>query len=103
LQRLEIKKITNEREIKYWKNTDDIKKIIDASSGCWKTINILEFYIGTRISEALNSDFNFIDFGNHTIKIQSDGTFRTKNRKFRIIKIPQYLEKHLLELKKERS
>jgi integrase len=90
LQKLEIKKITNEREIKYWKNTDDIKKIIDASSGCWKTINILGFYIGTRISEALNADFNFVDFDNHTIKIQSSGTFRTKSRKFRIIKMPQY-------------
>jgi integrase/recombinase XerD len=103
LQKLEIKKITNEREIKYWKNTDDIKKIIDASSGCWKTINILGFYIGTRISEALNSEFSFVDFDNHTIKIQSSGTFRTKSRKFRIIKMPQYLEKHLLELKKERN
>jgi hypothetical protein len=37
LQKLEIKKITNEKEIKYWKNADDIKKIIDASRGCWKT------------------------------------------------------------------
>ena len=103
LQKLEIKKVINEREIKYWKNTEDIKKIIDVSMGCWKTINILGFYIGTRISEALNCDFSFVNFDNHTIKIQSSGTFRTKSRKFRIIKMPQYLEKYLLELKKERN
>jgi integrase len=103
LQKLEIKKVINEKEIKYWKNTEDIKKIIDASMGCWKTINILGFYIVTRISEPLNCDFSFVDFDNHTIKIQSSGTFRTKSRKFRIIKLPQYLEKYLLELKKERN
>jgi integrase len=61
------------------------------------------FSIGSRISEALNADFNFVDFDNHTIKIQSSGTFRTKSRKFRIIKMPQYLEKYLLEIKKDRD
>jgi integrase len=103
LQRLKIKAVRNEKEIKYWKNQKDIESVINASTGVWKTINILGFMIGTRISEALNSDWQFVDFENHTIKIQSTETFRTKSRRFRILKMPPYLEEYLKDLKEKQK
>ena len=70
MQRLKIQNVDNEKEILYWKNPKDIETIINNSTEVWKTINILGFGIGTRIPESLNSDYKFIDFENHTIKIQ---------------------------------
>lgn len=103
LQKLKMPKVTYEKEVKYWDKPSDIKKIIDNTSGVWKTINLIGFCIGTRISETLNLHWNDINFDENSIRIQSSGNFRTKSRKFRYIKMPAVLMEHLTNLKKFRS
>ncbi|MCA6073048.1 MAG: site-specific integrase [Endomicrobium sp.] len=103
LQKLKIKNVLKEREIKYWQKVEDIKKVIDLTTGVWRTINYIGFFIGARISEILNIKWSDIDFINSKIRIQSSGTFRTKSRKFRIIIMPEKLKEYLSALKKERA
>ena len=101
LQRLKIPKVTHEKEIQYWKTPEDIKKVVDRSTGIWKTINMVGFCIGARISEILSLSRGSFDFKTGTYKIQSHGNFRTKSRKFRIGKIPPPLMEYLPKLFKE--
>jgi integrase len=103
LQKLKISKGHNEKEIKYWKTAEEISKIIEKTSGIWRTINYIGFFIGARISEILNIKWADVDFISNKIRIQSSGTFRTKSRRFRIVPMPKMLEKYLLTLKKEQS
>lgn len=101
LQKLKIPKVTNEKEIQFWRTPQEIKKVIDKSIGAWKTINMLGFCIGTRLAEALSLTRDSFDFNANVYKIQSCGTFRTKSRKFRVGKIPPVLKEYLVTLKKQ--
>jgi integrase len=109
LKNFKIPKVKKEKEVKYWKNPEDIKYVIDNTTGIWKTITVIGFYIGARLSEILNIVWEFVDFEKDTIKIESlvsaenDSSFRTKSRKFRIIKMPPILKSYLLQLKAEQQ
>jgi integrase len=103
LQKLKLKKVHHEKEIKYWKTTEEINKVLEKTSGVWRTINYIGFFIGARISEILHIKWSDVDFVNNKIRVQSSGSFRTKSRKFRIIIMPEKLKEYLLNLKKEQS
>lgn len=103
VQKLKLPKITREKEVQYWKTPEEIRKVIDQSVGTWKTINMIGFCIGARISEILSLTNESFDFKNDTYKIQSSGTFRTKSRKFRIGKIPPPLKDYLIKQIKENA
>ncbi|MDR2426457.1 MAG: site-specific integrase [Endomicrobium sp.] len=103
LQKLKIPKVTQEKEILYWRTPSETQKVIDESAGVWKDINITGFCIGTRISECLNMRWSFIDFENNSYKIESVGNFRTKSRKFRVGKLPPPYKDHLLKLKAKQA
>jgi integrase len=60
---------------------------------------MLDFFIGARIAEILSLKWSNIDFNENKIKIESEGTFRTKSRKFRVLAIPERLRNYLLKLK----
>ncbi|MDR1245076.1 MAG: tyrosine-type recombinase/integrase, partial [Endomicrobium sp.] len=99
LIKLKIKSARNEKEIKYWKNEKEINFILENSKNFWKTINYIGFFIGARISEILSLKWANIDFDENKIKIESEGTFRTKSRKFRVLAMPTRLKDYLLNLK----
>lgn len=101
LQKLKIKKVHKEKEIKYWQTADDINKVIEETTGTWRTINYIGFFIGARISEILNIKWSDVDFINSKLRIQSSGDYRTKSRKFRVVVMPNALKAYLLTLKKE--
>ncbi|MCL1973129.1 MAG: site-specific integrase [Endomicrobia bacterium] len=103
LKNLRIPKVTNEKEVKYWKTPEDIQKVIDNSIGTWKTINMVGFCIGARLSEILSLTWGSFDFNTDIYKIQSTGDFRTKSRKPRLGKIPAVLKEYLLALRKENA
>jgi integrase len=92
LQKLKINKGHNEKEIKYWKTAEGINTVLEKTNGVWRTINCIGFFIGARISEILNIKWDYVDFVNNKIRIQSSGSFRTKSRKFRIIIMPEKLK-----------
>lgn len=103
LLKLKIPKVTNEKEIKYWKTAEETQDVVNKSEGIWKDINITGFCIGTRISECLNMRWSFIDFENNSYKIESVGNFRTKSRRFRTGKLPLPYREHLLKLKAKQA
>ncbi|MDR1244767.1 MAG: site-specific integrase, partial [Endomicrobium sp.] len=103
LQKFKINKSRNEKEIKYWKTPEEINNVLKKTSGVWRTINYVGFFIGARLSEILNIKWSDVDFESNKIRIQSSDQFRTKSRKFRIIPMPENLKKYLLNLKKEQS
>jgi hypothetical protein len=45
LQKLKISKVCNEKEIKYWKTSEEISKIIENTNGVWRTINYIRFLL----------------------------------------------------------
>jgi integrase len=68
-----------EKEIQYWKTPEEIQRAIDKSFGSWKTINMLGFCIGARLSEILILTRQSFDFNADTYKIQSaQGHFASK-------------------------
>ncbi|MDR1245072.1 MAG: tyrosine-type recombinase/integrase, partial [Endomicrobium sp.] len=99
LIKLKIKSAKNEKEIKYWKNEKEINFVLENSKDFWKTINYVGFFIGARISEILSLKWSNIDFNENKIKIESEDAFRTKNRKFRVLAMPERLKDYLLNLK----
>ncbi|MDR1434750.1 tyrosine-type recombinase/integrase [Candidatus Endomicrobiellum devescovinae] len=103
LQKLKINKVNREKEIKYWHTKEEINKVIEKTSGVWRTVNYIGFFIGARLSEILNIKWTDVNFENNKIRIQSSGTFHTKSRKFRIIPMPENLKEYLSNLKKEQS
>jgi integrase len=103
LLKLKTPKVTNEKEIQYWRTPEEVKDVVNKSAGIWKDINLTGFCIGTRISECLNMRWSFIDFENNSYKIESVGSFRTKSRKFRTGKLPPPYKEHLLKLKAKQA
>ncbi|MDR3244490.1 MAG: tyrosine-type recombinase/integrase [Elusimicrobiota bacterium] len=103
LQKLKIPKVNNEKEIKFWRAPEEMNRVIEKATGIWKTINMIGFCIGARLAEILNLSWDSFDFDNDTYKIQSEGHFRTKSRKFRTGKLPPVLKQYLLKLKKEQA
>jgi integrase len=99
LLKLKVKPFKNEKEIKYWKSEQEINFVLENSKGFWQTINYVGFFIGARIAEILSLKWSNIDFNENKIKIESEGTFRTKSRKFRVLAMPERLRKYLLKLK----
>jgi integrase len=103
LNKLKIPKVTNEKEIKYWRTPEEMQRVIDEAIGVWKTINMTGVCIGARLSEILSLSFNSFDFINDVYKIESVGNFRTKSRKFRTGKIPPIFKEYLIGLKKKHA
>mgnify|MGYP003972117855 CR=1 FL=1 len=95
---IKFRRLKEDKKIPRFFSKEELAQMVQQAFNHLKQVIVIATFTGLRINELLNLKWENIDFDKSVIKIIQSATFKTKNRRERIISMHPDLKEYLLYL-----